>query len=142
MIIVAHRYFLFTLIHPRKTIEAPKIRPNKIPSLTLLINMPSTRPKMMANINAISPLLILGFLVSLIVIIQLRLNQYEFSIFYTGSQLKLLFSSFSLCLKCFLPIQSNQICQQTISSRHTGRQFPEKYKPGVTEISFSIFGYD
>lgn len=121
MIIVAHRYFLFTLIHPRKTIEAPKIRPNKIPSLTLLINIPSTRPRMMANINAISPLLILGFLVSLIITIQLRLINMNIPFLYPTHRLILLFYSSSLCLKCFLSIQCNQICHQTISTRYTSR---------------------
>jgi hypothetical protein len=59
-------YRLYHLLVDRNqpviTIRKPSTNPINIPILTLLINIPTTRPSTMANIKAISPRLILGFL--------------------------------------------------------------------------------
>lgn len=61
-------YYLFRLLrnHPVKTIIVPIIRPNNIPILTFLIKIPTINPIIMAKINAMSPLLVFGFLWSAI----------------------------------------------------------------------------
>lgn len=58
--LISHIYFRVDLKYPNKTIVAPNTKPRTIPSLTFLIRIPTTRPSMIAKINAISPLLILG----------------------------------------------------------------------------------
>src|SRR5882757_2466529 len=46
-----------------------------------------------------------------------------------------------ILLKCFLLIQCNNISQQPVSSRHSGRQLPEKDQACINKFPFSITGY-
>jgi len=60
--LISHIYFRVDLA-PRKTITNPNPIPRINPIRTLLIKIPSNNPSTMANIKAISPLLISGFFV-------------------------------------------------------------------------------
>ena len=55
-------YFLVVRNQPVISINPPNTIPIKIPILILLINIPSTRPRIIAKMNAISPLRTLGCL--------------------------------------------------------------------------------
>ena len=59
---ISHFQFREDLDAPRKTIARPNPTPRINPNLTLLISNPSNNPSTIAKINAISPLLKLGFL--------------------------------------------------------------------------------
>jgi hypothetical protein len=53
-------YRRFALVHPKKTIAMPIIKPSITPNLTRLTKTPNISPNIIAAINAISPRRILG----------------------------------------------------------------------------------
>ena len=59
--VFAYSYFRVVRNQPVKTIINPRTNPIIIPIFTLFIKIPTTNPMMMAKINAISPLRMLGF---------------------------------------------------------------------------------
>jgi len=86
--LICHIYFRDDRDAPKKTMISPIPTPTSSPTRTRLISIPSNKPSTIANIKAISPLLIPGFL-SVLMLISLR--PLSFTEGFRGKVLKRLF---------------------------------------------------